>query len=67
MGEEIVLSVKLLLEGIHQGTGIQALSEWRQGTRLQGEGRLEPLDMKLVDKLLLCLSFDRCLNLHIGL
>ena len=27
---------------------------------------LNPLDPKLVDELFLCLSFNRCLNLHIG-
>jgi|GEM_PF-1702812 hypothetical protein len=39
-------------------------------SRLRGEcGSVELglLDMKLVDELLLRLSFDRCLNLNIGL
>ena len=27
---------------------------------------LNPSDPKLVDELFLCLSFNRCLNLHIG-
>ena len=66
-GEKIVLSVKLLLEGINQRTGIQTLSLWKQGTRLRGKGGLDLLDMKLVNELLLRFPFDRCLHLHIGL